>query len=201
MSDQQRLLLASVLMALVLVLGWNLTARRAEHPATSPVQTADTPADSMETTAPSVVSDTAAPAAFDSLTQAARSIAVLVRSDDGRDLVRASITTLGGAVESWTLPEYRSLHGGSGPLDLVAAPWFVTTGADGNEVPFGCEAPDTLVIAGAPDSVVLVEYPSRQAFLEMVARPDYLKSHEHRESGLERTVVLACTPTAPAAQG
>lgn len=51
------------------------------------------------------------------------------------------------------------------------------------------------------DSVVLVEYPSRQAFLEMVARPDYLKSHEHRESGLERTVVLACTPTAPAAQG
>jgi len=44
--------------------------------------------------------------------------------------------------------------------------------------------------------VVLVEYPSRKAFLEMVANPDYLKSHEHRESGLERTIVVACTPTA-----
>ena len=46
------------------------------------------------------------------------------------------------------------------------------------------------------DTVVLVEYPSRKAFLEMVANPDYLKSHEHRESGLERTIVVACTPTA-----
>jgi uncharacterized protein (DUF1330 family) len=44
------------------------------------------------------------------------------------------------------------------------------------------------------DTVVLVEYPSRQSFLEMVSRPDYLKSHEHRESGLERTIVVACTP-------
>ncbi|NLP05406.1 membrane protein insertase YidC [Candidatus Fermentibacteria bacterium] len=157
MSDQQRLLLASVLMALVLVLGWNLTARRSAPQAPSPVQPVESPADSMETPAPPVVSDTAAPAAFDSLKQTARSIAVLVRSEDCRDLVRASVTTLGGAVESWTLPEYRSLLGGSGTLDLVAAPWFVTTGADGSPVTFGCEAPDTLVIAGVPDSLVLVD--------------------------------------------
>jgi uncharacterized protein (DUF1330 family) len=44
------------------------------------------------------------------------------------------------------------------------------------------------------DTVVLVEYPSRAAFLEMVSNPEYLKSHEHRESGLERTIVVACTP-------
>jgi uncharacterized protein (DUF1330 family) len=44
------------------------------------------------------------------------------------------------------------------------------------------------------DVVVLVEYPSRKAFLEMVSDPDYLKSHEHRESGLERTIVVACRP-------
>jgi uncharacterized protein (DUF1330 family) len=43
------------------------------------------------------------------------------------------------------------------------------------------------------DTVVLVEYPSRRAFLEMVSNPDYMTSHEHRKSGLERTIVVACT--------
>jgi uncharacterized protein (DUF1330 family) len=43
------------------------------------------------------------------------------------------------------------------------------------------------------DAVALVQYPSRKAFMEMVTDPDYLKSHEHRESGLERTVLIACT--------
>lgn len=56
----------------------------------------------------------------------------------------------------------------------------------------------TQVLIGDPaadwDVVVLVEYPSRQAFIEMVSDPGYLKSHEHREQGLERTIVVVCTP-------
>jgi uncharacterized protein (DUF1330 family) len=44
------------------------------------------------------------------------------------------------------------------------------------------------------DSVVLVQYPSRKAFIEMVTTSEYEKAHEHRDSGLERTVVIACTP-------
>ena len=43
------------------------------------------------------------------------------------------------------------------------------------------------------DSVALVQYPSRKAFIEMVTTPEYEKAHEHRESGLERTVLIACT--------
>lgn len=43
------------------------------------------------------------------------------------------------------------------------------------------------------DSVALVEYPSRKAFVEMVSTPEYEQAHEHRESGLERTVLIACT--------
>ena len=43
------------------------------------------------------------------------------------------------------------------------------------------------------DSVALVQYPSRKDFLEMVSTPEYEKAHEHRESGLERTVLIACT--------
>ena len=44
------------------------------------------------------------------------------------------------------------------------------------------------------DAIALVQYPSRKAFIEMVTTPEYEKAHEHRESGLERTVVIACTP-------
>ena len=44
------------------------------------------------------------------------------------------------------------------------------------------------------DQVLLVQYPSRAAFLDMVSQPTYRDAHQHRESGLERTVVVACTP-------
>jgi uncharacterized protein (DUF1330 family) len=46
------------------------------------------------------------------------------------------------------------------------------------------------------DSVALVEYPSRKAFIDMVSAPEYESAHEHRESGLERTVLIACTERA-----
>ena len=46
------------------------------------------------------------------------------------------------------------------------------------------------------DSVALVQYPSRKDFVEMVSSPEYESAHEHREGGLERTVLLACTPRA-----
>ena len=29
--------------------------------------------------------------------------------------------------------------------------------------------------------------------IEMVSTPEYEQAHEHRESGLERTVLIACT--------
>jgi uncharacterized protein (DUF1330 family) len=44
------------------------------------------------------------------------------------------------------------------------------------------------------DQVLLVQYPSRAAFLDMVSQPSYQEAHQHRESGLERTVVVACSP-------
>lgn len=54
------------------------------------------------------------------------------------------------------------------------------------------------VLIGDPaedwDTVVLVWYPSRKAFIEMVTRPEYEQIHQHREHGLARTVVVACTP-------
>ena len=54
------------------------------------------------------------------------------------------------------------------------------------------------VLIGEPsedwDQVLLVEYPNRKAFIDMVTTPEYNEAHKHRESGLERTVVVACSP-------
>jgi uncharacterized protein (DUF1330 family) len=44
------------------------------------------------------------------------------------------------------------------------------------------------------DVVLLVQYPSRKTFVDMVSTPEYEAAHEHRESGLERTIVVACSP-------
>jgi uncharacterized protein (DUF1330 family) len=44
------------------------------------------------------------------------------------------------------------------------------------------------------DAIALVQYPSRKAFIDMTTSKEYEGAHEHRESGLERTVLLACTP-------
>lgn len=54
--------------------------------------------------------------------------------------------------------------------------------------------------SGDWDMIALVEYPSRKAFLEMVSRPDYLQAAEHREAGLERTVLMATTQAGPRSQ-
>lgn len=43
------------------------------------------------------------------------------------------------------------------------------------------------------DAIALVQYPSRKAFIEMTSTKEYDSAHEHRESGLERTLLLACT--------
>ena len=48
------------------------------------------------------------------------------------------------------------------------------------------------------DAVALVQYPSRKAFIDMATSTEYDKAHEHREGGLERTVLLACTARADA---
>ncbi|MGO9452258.1 MAG: DUF1330 domain-containing protein [Candidatus Binataceae bacterium] len=58
--------------------------------------------------------------------------------------------------------------------------------------------PDSVLI-GAPsdewDAVALVQYPSPQALFDMGLTPEYQQIHKHREAGLERTVLIACTPT------
>ena len=68
--------------------------------------------------------------------------------------------------------------------------------ASGGKVLWMGKVDQTLIgpVEEAWDAVALVQYPSRKAFVEMTSTKEYDAAHEHRESGLERTLVLACTP-------
>lgn len=45
------------------------------------------------------------------------------------------------------------------------------------------------------DRIAIVRYPSRAAFIAMQDRPEFKESHEHKEAGMEFTIILACTPS------
>ena len=67
--------------------------------------------------------------------------------------------------------------------------------ASGGKVLWAGKVDQTLIgpVDEAWDAIALVQYPSRKAFVEMTSTKEYDAAHEHRESGLERTLVLACT--------
>lgn len=44
------------------------------------------------------------------------------------------------------------------------------------------------------DLLMLVQYPCRKAFLSMINNPDYLKTHQFREEGVDRAVLYATDP-------
>lgn len=43
-------------------------------------------------------------------------------------------------------------------------------------------------------AVAVVHYPSRRSFYELTTSEAYMKIHEHREDGLEKTLVYATAP-------
>jgi hypothetical protein len=90
-------------------------------------------------------------------------------------------------------------------------------GGDGGEHVTGREADDryapvdvladigaTIVLVGdvtaqqggepAWDRVGIVRYPTGRSFIEMQLRKDFQAQHVHKEAGMERTIVLGCSP-------
>lgn len=59
-------------------------------------------------------------------------------------------------------------------------------------------------VAGQPlgdpawDRVAVVRYPSRAAFIAMQERPEFKASHEHKQAGMEFTIILSCAPSGDA---
>lgn len=44
------------------------------------------------------------------------------------------------------------------------------------------------------DRVAVVKYPSGKSFIDMLSRPKFQKSHEHKDAGMEQTIVMGCRP-------
>ena len=70
----------------------------------------------------------------------------------------------------------------------------------GGRVLLTLPAEQSVVGPDAPewDLVLVVQYPSRQAFLSMIADPDYLQIHHHRAAALADSRLIACAPPATA---
>jgi hypothetical protein len=67
--------------------------------------------------------------------------------------------------------------------------------AVGGEIVFFAEVADQL-LGDAPkwDRVAVVKYPTRRSFVEMQARPDFRELHEHKDAGMEATIVAGAQP-------
>lgn len=172
MSDQQRLLLASVLMAAVLVVGWNITSmhgRATQEPAetaaavdstvgtgaaadtvetSSDTAAAETPEDSLAASIGEPASGEPAEAPFEE-----RTITVIIPADEGI-LVTGTLGNDGGAITSWKLEGYGGMMDGPGSeaIDLAAAPWFTDRDEAGEPVRYTCDSPDTVTV-DSPTSV------------------------------------------------
>ena len=44
------------------------------------------------------------------------------------------------------------------------------------------------------DRIAVVKYPTRHSFIAMQARPEFKESHQHKDAGMERTIVIGCQP-------
>lgn len=44
------------------------------------------------------------------------------------------------------------------------------------------------------DRIGVVKYPTRKSFIDMQSRPKFQESHQHKEAGMEQTIVMGCLP-------
>ena len=55
---------------------------------------------------------------------------------------------------------------------------------------------DQQLLGDAPvwDRIGVVKYPTRKSFIEMQSRPDFQTAHQHKDAGMEQTIVMGCQP-------
>jgi hypothetical protein len=44
------------------------------------------------------------------------------------------------------------------------------------------------------DRIGVVKYPTRRSFIEMQSRPEFQRSHAHKDAGMDQTIVMGCRP-------
>ena len=164
MSDQNRLLLAAALMAVVLFVSWQFMGRTQN---TSDVQSV--PSQPVETSTRVQTSyeeqqvpseeqtdqaDSMATSQADTSLMEERIITVLIM-DDGSEIISADISTLGATIVGWELIGYEGIPGADTgeQVDFDGSDWF-GGGAAGS---FACDSPDTVRVMDAQSTVTLTQ--------------------------------------------
>jgi len=99
----------------------------------------------------------------------------------------------GGPVVMLNLLKFQGSEGAAAYARYGAAVNPILT-ARGARILYLGRAAELLIGTETWDAIALVQYPSRQAFLDMIASPEYQAIHVDREQGLDRTVLYATTP-------
>ena len=68
-------------------------------------------------------------------------------------------------------------------------------GAIGADIVFAGRVEQQL-LGDAPiwDRIGVVKYPTRKSFIEMQSRPEFQTAHQHKDAGMEHTIVMGCQP-------
>jgi hypothetical protein len=55
---------------------------------------------------------------------------------------------------------------------------------------------DQQLLGEAPvwDRIAVVKYPTRRSFIDMQSRPEFKAAHEHKDAGMQQTIVIGCQP-------
>jgi len=165
MSDQKRLLLAAVLMAIVLFVSWQFMGKQNERTTVQTdqgtvvyaqqqlpvIKEADTL--QSDTTSLTVMPDDSLDSGQEEVAVPEERIIHVVIRDEGRDIVTARISTLSGSIESWRLMMYENLTAESdgGRIDLGGTTWIDQGWG------FETSAPDTVFVEDGQRSVLLTE--------------------------------------------
>jgi YidC/Oxa1 family membrane protein insertase len=164
MSDQQRMLLAAVLMAVVLFVSWTLSGGGGESDGggqrqvrTSTTETVPSP-EPAEEPSPADAASAAGSTGWDSLPEGAGTgaVEVVIMNAGGSDtLVTASVELCGGGISQWTLHRYRNLNGENRRrVDLAKAGLLQMTSEQG-PVPFAHGGGGSVVVDGEPRTLRL----------------------------------------------
>ena len=165
MSDQQRMLLAAVLMAVVLFVSWTLSGRGGESASEQRPARREAPASVEEPAVqpeteeqPAVASDEGQADVAETLPEGAGrgSIELTVFDAAGTDtLVAATLELSGGGFSRWMLHRYDNLNGGNGGRVDLAQSGMLPLRDAGGPLPFVHDGEETIDVIGGSRTVRL----------------------------------------------
>jgi YidC/Oxa1 family membrane protein insertase len=193
MSDQNRLLIAAALMAVVLFVSWQFMGKQSsnQQDAQDNLQTASTLQTTAEYTEPTprdtvsgdVPGDTLTGETDEVIIPAERIITVVVREND-QDIAVAELSSYTGSITSWRLSQYEDMPGtgSDSPVDFNGAQWF------NNDGYYTTESMDTVIVDQDIETVIF-EDPEGTKYIEYTFTPGFY-GFGIRRTGFDQILVL-----------